>query len=492
LPQEKKSIEGTARILRNSFAMFAASVFAKGAGLIVTIFVARYLGASSLGVYAVVLAVALLLEVMSPVGHQEVIIRAIARDRSQMLSHWVNASATTLVVSLVFGAGLIGYVRVANPSSETELAVYAVAAGVPVAGLNFVAQAVLQGVERMQYQPLATLTGRALGVVALWALLEAGAGVWSAFLSHALFHAISLVILSWHILRCAREFEVHPVFRPVVSACRATLLEATPFALQRLMTEGLQRLNIIILPLLITLAAVGQFNAATQITQAIATIIPILMLTLLPVFARSYSEDPEKSLSMAHKLLKVLLVIMFPLAFVITVTADKLILLMFGSGYEESAVALQIVIWSQVFLAADSVMKQKMIASGNERAMVWYSTLGLLANVALTVALGLLWGMIGVAVAAVLASAVLLAMNTRFVGKNIGKIELVQTSGRPFLSALLAGVVSVALIQQGLLVILPVAATAYVVFLLLFKTFTDDEVRIFKQLFHHLRARFSS
>lgn len=80
--------------------MFAASILAKGGGLIVTILVARYLGASSLGVYAVVLAVALLLEVMSPLGHQEVIIRAIARDRSQMLVHWVNASASTLLASV--------------------------------------------------------------------------------------------------------------------------------------------------------------------------------------------------------------------------------------------------------------------------------------------------------------------------------------------------------------------------------------------------------
>ncbi|TCK18183.1 O-antigen/teichoic acid export membrane protein [Thiogranum longum] len=486
-----KSIDGTVRILMNSAAMFAASILAKGGGLIVTILVARYLGATSLGVYAVVLAVALLLEVMTPVGHQEVIVRAIARDRSQMLVHWVNASATTLLASVLFSAGLVLYVYVTGPRADAELAVYVVAATLPFAGLKFIAQAVLQGVERMQYQTTATFVGLVSGLLLLWLLLESGAGVWSAFLSRTVFHVVSLVILARYILRCADQEKVKRVWRPDFSLCRSTFLVAIPFALQRFLTEGLQRLNIIILPLLITLAAVGQFNAAMQITQATSTIIPIMMLTLLPVFARSYSKDREKSALMAHKVLKMLLVLIFPFAFVVTVSADKIILLLFGPGYEASVPVLQIVIWSQVFFAADSVMKQKMIASDNERTMVWYSTFGLIVSVALTIVLGKTWGMLGVAVAVVLASAFLLTLNAGYVGRHIARINLVQAAWKPFLCALSAGLVAVVLIDQGLAIVLPVTAGAYVAFLLLFRAFSDDELLLFKQLFLHLRARLS-
>jgi O-antigen/teichoic acid export membrane protein len=255
------------------------------------------------------------------------------------------------------------------------------------------------------------------------------------------------------------------------------------------MTDGLQRLNIIILPLLVTLAAVGQFNAATQITQATSTIIPIMMLTLLPVFARSYSKDREKSAAMAHKVLKVLLVLIFPFTFVVTVAADKIILLLFGPGYEAAALVLQIVIWSQVFLAADSVMKQKMIASDNERTMVWHSTLGLIANIVLTIALGMTWGLLGVAVAVVISSAFLLTLNARFVGKHIGTINLPQAVGKPFVCALLTGLVAVALVDQGLAIMLPITAVAYLVFLLLLKAFSAEEMLLIKQLFQRLRTR---
>lgn len=471
--------------------MFAASILAKAGGLIVTILVARYLGAESLGVYAVVLAVALLLEVMSPLGHQEVIIRAIARDRSHMFAHWVNASASTLLVAILFGVGLVVYLQMTNPRADAEIAVYIAAAGLPIAGLNLVAQAVLQGVERMQYQTMAAFVGRALGLVILWVLLESGAGIWSAFLGRAIFQIVSLLILSRYILQYADQNNVQRIWRPDFSSCRTSFSASKPFAMQRFLTEGLLRVNIIILPLLVTLDAVGQFNAANQITQTTSTIIPIMMLTLLPVFARSFIKSPEKSALIADKVLKFLLVLIFPFAIIVTIAADKIILLLYGSGYEAAVPVLQLVVWSQVFFAADSVMKQKMIASNNERAMVWRSTLGLLANVALTIALGKVFGLFGIAGAVVLASAFLLTLDAMFVERHIAITNVSQAVVKPFACALLAGVVAVLLIDQGLLVLLPATAVAYLIFLLLFRTFTEDELLVMKQLFHRLLGRFA-
>lgn len=484
-------MDGTARILKNSVAMFTASLLAKGGGLIVTILVARYLGASSLGIYAVILALALLVEVMTPMGHQEVIVRAIAREPSQMLVHWINTSVSTLLVSALFGGGLVAYLHLTSHRSETEVAVYVAAAALPLAGLNLVAQAVLQGVERMQYQTMAAFVGRFLGLLLLWLLLHFGAGLWAAFLSRAVFQIVSLLILGQAILGHADKRNLPRVWRPNLSGCRTTFVAARPFAMQRFLTEGLQRLNVIILPLLVTLNAVGQFNAANQITQTASTIIPIMMLTLLPVFARMYSENQEKLGFMADKVLKFLLVLIFPFAFVVTIAADKIILLLYGPGYEASVPVLQFVIWSQVFFAADSVMKQMMIASDNEHAMVWRSTLGLVANVALIFALGKTFGLLGIAGAAVLASVFLLVLDATFVQRHVMMTNFSQAVVKPFACALLAGLVAVALVDYGLLVLLPATASAYVVFLLLFKTFAEDERLLIKQLFRRMRGRFA-
>jgi len=106
------------------------------------------------------------------------------------------------------------------------------------------------------------------------------------------------------------------------------------------------------------------------------------------------------------------------------------------------------------------VMKQKMIASDNERAMVWRSALGLVVNLALTIALGKAFGLLGIAAAVVLASAVLLALDTVFVERHVAVTNLSQAVTKPFVCALLAGMIGVALIDQGLPVLLSAPAAA--------------------------------
>ena len=488
LPHTGK-VDTAARVVKNSAAMFAAAALAKGGGLIVTILVARYLGASSLGVYAVVLALALLLEVLSPLGQQEVVIRAIARDRSLLFSHWVNASAATLLFGLVFSIILVFIAQLTNLGPAGTVAIYVAAAGLPLGGLNFVAQAVLQGFERMHYQTIGALVGRVLGLLVLWVLLESGAGIWSTFVGRAVFQLTSLLILGRAILEHTKRNNLPRDWHPRLAVCRATISTSIPFAIQRFFADGLIRVNIIILPLLVTLETVGLFNAAYQITQTIAMIIPIVMMAILPIFSRSFKRNPKKSGILADQTLRFLLILVFPFVFIVTIVADKIIHLLYGTGYEASVPVLQLVIWSQVFLAADSVMKQSMIASDNERAMVWRSAISVTANIALTITLSKIYGLFGIAAAVVIASAFLLAMDAHFVAKHISRTNWPQAVGKPFLSAALAGIVAFSLMGHGLALLLSMTVAAYVAFLLLLKVFTVEELSIFRQLFRRLLAR---
>jgi O-antigen/teichoic acid export membrane protein len=201
--QSSSKIDKAARIAKTSSAMLATATRAKGGGLFLTVLVARYLGASSLGVFAVIQAMSLLLEVMLPLGQQDVLVRTIAREQSSMLNHWVNASMTSFGVAMGVGLSLVLVACLKDFGTETTVALCVAAAGFPFAGMNLVAQAVLQGAERMEYQTLAAFTGRLIGLLLLWFLLAKGAGIWAAFASRAIFKLASLLILSRAIwLRC--------------------------------------------------------------------------------------------------------------------------------------------------------------------------------------------------------------------------------------------------------------------------------------------------
>jgi O-antigen/teichoic acid export membrane protein len=135
-------------------------------------------------------------------------------------------------------------------------------------------------------------------------------------------------------------------------------------------------------------------------------------------------------------------------------------------------------------------MKQNMIASDNERAMVWRSAVGIIINIALTVMLGKTLGLLGVAAAIVLSRAILLILDIEFVTRRIYRTNFSRGALKPFICAVLAGIVAFALIDHELLIVLPVTASAYMAFLFLFKTFSKEELSIIRQLFRRMLTPF--
>lgn len=462
--------------------MFTSSLLAKGGGLIVTIFIARYLDATALGVYAVVFSITLILELITPLGQQIALVRAIARNRFLMISQWVNASFIAVAVAISFFTITLVTVKLFNFDKAFSLALIVAIAGLPAAGLNLVAQAVLQGVEKMEYQPVAAFIGRVLGLLALWVSLEQGAGVWSAFLCRAIFQITSFAILSVAIYRHAQHKQFAINWCPSVAAIRKTLAISMPFAFQNLLNEGLLRLHIIILPFLIAFDAVGQFNAANQITLTGSTIIPIVMLTVLPVFSRAFEKNNSDMSQLSDQTLKFLLIIIIPFAFIVTVFAQQIIMIIFGAGYDSAIPVLQIVIWSQVFVAADSVMLQNMIASDNEIYMVRRTAIGVFVNLTLTVIFGIFYGIIGIAVAVVLSRGILLFINTYFVTKNICRPNIIQSVFKPSICAILSSCIGFALLGLNLFLAITVAIGLYILFLVVFKTINNQELSAIRQL----------
>lgn len=481
-----KKIDILSRVASNSAAMLASTALAKCGGLIVTIMVARYLSASSLGIYAVVLSLTLLLEVVSTFGLRFVVIRSISRDNLTVFNYWKNASANTIGTALTMGAVLLAVLFFFSFTDELALALFVSAIGLPAAGLNLIAQSVLQGVEKMEYQPVAALVGRLAGLLVLTILLHYGAGVWSAFLGRMVFQCTSLGILSTAILHYVRRKGISISWIPQIDICRKIYAEAIPFGLQAIVNEGLVRLHIVILPLLIAFESVGYFNAANQITQTLTTFLPVLMLTVLPLFSRTFDNNngAEKSALSEHTL-KFILVLVFPFVIVVSLLAQEVLAILFGVNFKAAAPVLQILILSQIFIASDSVMTQNMIASDNERPMLVRSAIGGLVSIALTFVLGKYYGVIGVAVAVVLARSFLFTLNAQYVSRHICNIKIVKALIKPLICISIPTIPVFILFKGKALAVIAIIGI-YILLLPVFKLITLDELSIIKKIIFRL------
>ena len=85
---------------------------------------------------------------------------------------------------------------------------------------------------------------------------------------------------------------------------------------------------------------------------------------------------------------KYVCVILSCAALAISIFADVIVAILYGPKFAASGILLQVLIWTQVLVATDTVLKQAMIANGKEKAVVIRALAGLAALAVLVIGLG--------------------------------------------------------------------------------------------------------
>src|SRR5690606_22194248 len=100
---------GVARgILRNASALFLVGLFAKAAGLVVAVLVARFLGASAMGLFALLFSVIFLLEILVSAGMTDSLVRDVAANPSSARALHGLALKLALILGLAVAILLAG------------------------------------------------------------------------------------------------------------------------------------------------------------------------------------------------------------------------------------------------------------------------------------------------------------------------------------------------------------------------------------------------
>ncbi len=108
-------------IVRNSVALMAVGLLAKGMGLVLAVLIARFLGPSAMGLFALLFSIALLIEYIAPLGLQDVLIRDVAAHPRERVRLWKQASRLAFAASLVPAAAFLAaaYVYREDPRPGT-------------------------------------------------------------------------------------------------------------------------------------------------------------------------------------------------------------------------------------------------------------------------------------------------------------------------------------------------------------------------------------
>jgi O-antigen/teichoic acid export membrane protein len=467
---------GVARgILRNAAALFLVGVFAKGAGLVIAILVARFLGADAMGLFAMLFSIAVLLEMFISLGMSDSLVRDIAARPAHAGSLYRSALKLVSKISLVPAAALAAAAWLVTDAGDARASLIVIAAGAPISGAFVVSQAVLQGMERVVFLAWVTFVSRAISLALLAIAFWQGAGIEAAFASRLLFEAIAVAAFSVVLRR-------NPPAAGAAQSVGDHLKRSAPFAISLAMRELSMRLPSLVLPATIGFGPAGLFDSANRIRSTLGMTMSASIVGLMPSFARTLTQEGRNSGGLVAYSIKYMCLGMAGVATCIALFAGSIIQLFFGAEFGAAALPLQILAWAQVIVAVDAVLQQSMLATGFAFVVIRHSAGGIAVQLVLILLLGSPLGMTGAAIAILLASALVLTSNLRFVLRNVTTFPIGRFAFAPLITAVIAAIAIQLVSEQSPTIRILVAATCWGGALGIFRLLPRDELLFIKNL----------
>lgn len=315
-------------------------------GLIYLAYLMRHLGPEEWGIISYALSLTAILSILLDLGLNTLITREIARDRSVTGKYAGNI----LIIKLLLSVSLFVIVAIAvifiGYSEEVSTVIELILLSIIFTSISQFCYNILQANEIMEYQAFGSMIN---SLLMLSGVLFAIHNNFNIVGFSAIYAGTGLLVLIYSTAVCVMKVGI-PRFEIDLAFWKQTLLEGFPYGLSGFFGTIYYYIDSVMLYPMQGEAAVGWYNTAYRLFIYVLFIPQILSTTLFPVMAR-LSALSKSSVKLAYeKFFKYMAMLGIPLGVGTTLLAGKIIYTLFGSGYSNSTIALQILIWSAVFI----------------------------------------------------------------------------------------------------------------------------------------------
>jgi len=386
-------------VLGNSGWLVADKVLRMGVGLVVGVWIARYLGPQQFGLWNYATAFAGLFGAFATLGLDNIVVRELVRHperRNEVLG-------SAFVLKLAGGAITLGITLLAISLARSDdlLALWLV--GLASAGyifqslnvINFHFQAKVQA----RYTVYAANGAFLLTTLAkIWMLLTAApliAFAWAGFAEVVLTSAFLIVAY-------LGDHQHIRQWRFKASEARSLLRDSWPLMLSALAVMLYMRVDQVMIGHMLGDREVGVFSAAVKISE-IWYFIPIAIISsAFPAIL----DCKKRSEALYRKRLQDLFSTMawmgVAMAALMTFASGTVVHLLYGPAYAGAAPVLTIHIWAGIFVALGAASASGLTAENMQKYGLYRTINGCIANVALNFLLIPRYGISGAAIATVL------------------------------------------------------------------------------------------
>ena len=471
------------RVRKNIFALSLSSL-SKVLTVLLLIFCANMLKGENWGILAAALALTEIFSVVADLGLSSLTIREVARDRNQAGRYLANVAFLKIFLGLIT---FILIVIVSNLGNKTHLelmVIYILTFRIILYSLGKFLESLFQAFERMEYSAFVSTLERVTTFLLGYLALRLGMGLmgvaWAIFMGSAFYLLISILVVIKKFVK--PKLLIEPRF--LKSLIKASL----PFALTFIFIVIYFRVDMIMLREMKGAVVVGWYAASYQIIQALMMIPGVVMAVLFPLLSRYYKYSNKSLIITYEKSFKYMLYLALPTAVGITLLADKVILLLYPAlaGYENSIIALRILIWASALIFVNTVMANVMNSINEVKRTSLFVGINAIVNIGLNSVFIPEWGLNlsykGAAITTLICEGIGFYLFYSFLSKKLVSLGLTRLIAKPlFASSLMAIFIFLAPENFNLFMIIAISVFLYLSALYLTRSFDDLDAKIWRE-----------
>jgi O-antigen/teichoic acid export membrane protein len=371
-------------------------------------YLSRQLGAADWGRFNLCLAFVAMFATFANLGLKTLASRQMAREREGAGEYLGRLLPLRLLLAVAASLLAILAAPLAGAGSLRDI-ITILAVGQIVTTIAYALIDAFQAFEDARPASLAQFLGGCVLTLASVIVIAAGGGVAALALAYVLGPICTFFLLC----RWLRGKPFYPQLSWQPRAYSPLLRQALPFFGIVLLGELGNRLDVVVLSRVLEAATLGCYTAAMALVDRGSILVDGVATALLPVVARLGARGGGDGAESAHLLRKAFLgcmILLLPIASLVSVFAPEVIGLIFGSQYAQSVPILAVGIWRLPLMAAAVVAGHALFAANRQDVELRSQALATLVALALLYPLALWLGPIGGAVVGCLRFLLLFAL----------------------------------------------------------------------------------
>lgn len=390
-----KAHAGFRHYFMNTSWMFGEFLLRILAGLLVGIYVARYLGPEQFGVYSYAIAFVALFGVIAKLGLDGIVVRDLVRHPDKRDTYLGTAFWLKIIGALLTLATLAIAVQFTSNDATTNLYIFIIASGVIFQSFDVV-DSYFQSKVLSKYVSVAKLIQLALSsVLKLYFILIQADLFWFVLVSliDQITLALSLTFAYWR-QRIGGFFGCFEA-----GTARAMLKNSWPLILSGIAISLYMRIDQIMIKEMLGEREVGLYSAAVRLSEAWYFVPVIITTSLFPAIVNARKTDQELYNKRLQRLYSVMVYFAVGVALPVTFMAESIVVTLYGTHYQDAGTVLSIHIWAGLFVAMGVVNGQWFLAENLQNLATRNTLIGAAANVVLNYFLIPIYGVTGAALA---------------------------------------------------------------------------------------------